>query len=194
MINISCLRRSFLILLNSKTMIKFIKPHKKYAADIFTYKAEMIAANDPLNGVRSIENFDNYEQWGSYLRKVEALDTVDYAKQLVKTSQYFLVREKDDKIVATVEIRHILTDFLYECGGNIGYSVRPKERKKGYAKLALKLALNQCKKEGLFRVLVTTDFDNIGSIRTIIANGGLFENQVYCEKYGIEIRRYWFNL
>ncbi|MDY0346004.1 MAG: GNAT family N-acetyltransferase [Bacilli bacterium] len=175
-------------------MIKLIKPTKKYAKDIFCYKQEMIAHGDPLNGVRSIENFEDYEDWEKYLLEVESLKAIDYGREIVRTSQYFLVRQKDDKVVATVDIRHLLSDFLLACGGNIGYSVRPCERKKGYAKLALKLALEECKKIGLTKVLVTTDYDNHGSIRTILANGGVFENQVYCEKYGIDIRRYWIYL
>ncbi len=175
-------------------MIDLIKPSSKYAKDIFLYKKEMIEHGNPLNGFRSIENFDNYRDWETYLHESENLTQVDELSQRAPTSQYFLLRRKDNKIVASVEIRHILSDFLLACGGNIGYSVRPGERGKGYAKLALKLALNLCRCLGLKKVLVTTDFDNYGSIRTILANGGIFENEVYCEKYKIAIRRYWISL
>lgn len=81
--------------------------------------------------------------------------------------------------------------------GNIGYSVDPLERKKGYAKEMLGLMLDKCRIMGKQKVLITCDKDNIASSKTIIANGGILENEVHDEpllgKSGI-IQRYWIKL
>ena len=91
-----------------------------------------------------------------------------------------------------IDIRHRLNEYLLQFGGNIGYSVRPSQRRKGYATEMLALALEECRKLGLDRALVTCDKTNIGSAKTIQKNGGILENEVL---EGDRItQRYWIAL
>ena len=82
-------------------------------------------------------------------------------------------------------------------GGHIGYSIRPSQRRKGYARETLRLTLDKCREAGEARVLITCDKDNIPSARTIPANGGVLENEVVDEpglgQSGM-IQRYWITL
>ena len=61
----------------------------------------------------------------------------------------------------------------------------------------LRLALIEAKKIGIKRVLITCDKENIGSYKTIMANGGVLENEVEdvagLGESGI-IQRYWINI
>lgn len=43
-----------------------------------------------------------------------------------------------------IDIRHKLNDCLFQFGGHIRYSIRKSERRKGYAKEMLNLALEKC--------------------------------------------------
>lgn len=56
----------------------------------------------------------------------------------------------------------------------------------------LALALEEAKKLGLEKVLITCHDVNIGSCRVIEKNGGIFER--YTEKDGEKMRRYWITL
>ena len=56
--------------------------------------------------------------------------------------------------------------------GHIGYSVVPWKQRRGYATQALALILIDAAGEGLDRVELTTDVDNLPSQRVILANGG----------------------
>ncbi len=76
------------------------------------------------------------------------------------------------------KIRHFLTDALREHGGNIGYSLAPAFRGKGYGKIFLKLLLNECADMGMDKVLLTIQSDNLPSLRTAAANGGVVEKTV----------------
>jgi predicted acetyltransferase len=58
------------------------------------------------------------------------------------------------------------------CLGHIGYSVVPWKRRRGYATRALRLLLSQVSEEGLSYVELTTEADNVASLRVIEANGG----------------------
>ncbi len=49
-------------------------------------------------------------------------------------------------------------------------------------------------KQDINRVLITCRVDNEGSRRTILANGGVYENTVYCERDDKTLERYWINL
>lgn len=94
--------------------------------------------------------------------------------------------------VGAVNIRHYLTKELLMTGGHIGDGVRPSERRKGYATEIIRLALQECKNLGLDRVLITCHKDNIGSVKSIVKNGGILENEVL--EGGKPLQRYWVDL
>ena len=100
----------------------------------------------------------------------------------------------NDELIGTVNIRHFLTDHLLQLGGNIGYYIRPSQRKKGYGKEILKLGLAHAKRMGLTKVLLTCDDTNIASQKIIEANGGVLENIIPTEEGHPNKKRYWINL
>ena len=95
---------------------------------------------------------------------------------------------KDGKAVGFLNLRLCLNDFLLEEGGHIGYSIRPSERGKGYAKEALRQGLQVAKEKNIHRALVTCSTENPASRAVILANGGVFEDV----RNGVE--RYWIEL
>ena len=91
-----------------------------------------------------------------------------------------------------VNIRHELNDYLLNYGGHIGDGVRPSERRKGYATKIIDLALKECQKLNIDKVLLVCDKDNIGSAKSIKNNGAILENEIV--KDGKTIQRYWIEI
>lgn len=112
-------------------------------------------------------------------------------KGYVECSTFWLVN-KSNKILGVIDIRHRLNDYLLFRGGHIGYGIRPSERRKGYAYEMLSLALKQCEIIGLQKVLITCLKSNIGSTKTILKNGGIFDSEG--TDNGDVFQRYWINL
>ena len=94
----------------------------------------------------------------------------------------------DGQAVGFLNIRLCLNDFLLEEGGHIGYSIRPSERGKGYAKEALGQGLQVAKEKNIKKALVTCSVENPASRAVIVSNGGVFEDV----RNGVE--RYWIDL
>ena len=87
-----------------------------------------------------------------------------------------------------LNLRLRLNDYLLEKGGHIGYSIRPSERGKGYAKESLRQGLQVAKGKNIKRALVTCSTENPASRAVILANGGELEDV----RNGTE--RYWIEL
>ena len=87
-----------------------------------------------------------------------------------------------------LNLRLRLNNFLLEKGGHIGYSIRPSERGKGYAKETLRQGLQIAKEKNIKRTLVTCSVNNPASRAVILANGGLLEDV----RDGVE--RYWIEV
>ena len=66
-------------------------------------------------------------------------------------------------------LRHFLTETLSKAGGNICYGIAPQFRGKGYVNILLKLLLQEARKIGLEKVLVTIHLDNIPSQKVALA-------------------------
>ena len=108
-------------------------------------------------------------------------------------SVLFLLDVERDILLGAVNIRHYLNDYLLQFGGHIGDGIRPSERRKGYATEMIRLALIECKKLGIDRVLMVCDKSNIGSAKSIINNGGILENE-FVDEDGEINQRYWIDL
>ncbi len=111
----------------------------------------------------------------------------------VPDSVFFLLDEDADRLLGAVNIRHYLNEDLLREGGHIGAGIRPSERRKGYATAMIGLALVECRKLGIKKVLMTCDKSNIGSAKSIMKNGGVLENEFVNEEGETE-QRYWITL
>lgn len=146
--------------------LKLIRPELRHKEDVMAYKKEFIDSGDSLHGTASLRQAKSYESWQKQVMDNMYEETVQ--EGLVPASTYLAIREKDQKLVGMIDIRHRLNDFLINFGGHIGYSVRKSERRKGYATEMLALALDQCRQLGLSEVLVTCNKDNEASAKTIL--------------------------
>lgn len=133
---------------------------------------------------------NDYHDFDFYL---ENLEIKEAAENRVPDSVFFLLDEDRDRLLGAVNIRHYLNDSLLREGGHIGDGIRPSERRKGYATEMIRLALVECKKLGIRRVLMVCDRDNIGSAKSILKNGGVLENEFVNSDGEVE-QRYWISL
>lgn len=96
-------------------------------------------------------------------------------------------------ILGAVNTRHRPNQKLLNSGGHIGCGIAPFYRRRGYASAHLAETLQITKSMGLEKVLLVCDKGNIGSERTILKNGGVFESE-YTEEDGNMVRRFWVPL
>lgn len=133
---------------------------------------------------------NDYHDFDAYLAQ---LDRKGPEGELVPNSVFFLLDEERDRLLGAADVRHYLNEDLLLCGGHIGDGIRPSERRKGYGTELLRLALEECRKLGIDRALVTCNKSNVGSAKAIQRNGGVLENEVVNEAGEIE-QRYWITL
>jgi len=169
-------------------MIELIFPtiEMKQAAE--SYKQEHIDQGEThIHGSGSLLQAEDYESW---LEKITSAKTASLTGW-VDCSTYFAVM--DDRIIGTTQIRHTLNDVLRHDGGNVGYGVRPSERRRGYATKILALALEKCRESGIEKVLITCLKENAGSAKTIMKNGGVLDSE-FIDEHGDASQRYWVTL
>lgn len=171
---------------------RLLKPDISFEMDIQAFREEMLQANSSMDGMGPLKRMADIKEWLEFNKQYENKETVP--DNWVTTEQFVYVREVDNKIVGMIQFRHYFNEFLQKYGGHIGYSIRPDERRKGYAKRMLADCMQICKLHGLEKILVTCITDNEGSKRTILANGGVYESTVYCEPDDVYLERYWIHL
>ena len=102
-------------------------------------------------------------------------------EERVPARTYFLVGERDHRIVGMINIRTALNERLSKCGGHIGYGIRPTERGRVYNKVNLYLGLKVCDEYGIETVFMDADLDNPASWKTMEALGGVRVKEYYNE-------------
>ncbi len=151
--------------------------------DIYEMLQELPAEeNGFINSVNG-KTFDEYKEWLKRSAKnSEQVGVVDGWK--VPETIFWLF--ENNKPVGFGKIRHFLTDGLLENGGNVGYTICPSARNRGLGKQLLSRLIDESKKIGVAKLLLTIRNHNIPSIHVALANGGKIE-KISAEKHYIWI-------
>jgi len=170
--------------------LKLVCPTKEHEQQAKEFIQEFKDNNSNINGSGGLENHANYIDWLEKIDKESNVDTLEPG--MIQANTYFVIRESDNCIIGIIRMRPVLNESLLKRGGHLGCSVRPAERKKGYATEMVHLGLEKCSELGINKVLVTCDKSNIGSAKAIQNNFGVLENEIVDE--GEVIQRYWIDV
>lgn len=169
-----------------------IRPTSQYASQISEYRQEFLDAGDSMDGCGPLRRFEDSNEYIKVCAGYE--DPATVPDHWVPTTQFLFIRKSDNRLVGMIQVRHCFNDYLEKYAGHIGYSVRPSERCKGYAKEMLKMVLPFCREIGIAKVLISCIDGNIGSEKTIFANGGVYESTVYEPNGSRGLKRFWITL
>ena len=171
-------------------------PSMERKDEIIDYINEFVMYNSDINGTGSLDKILDGYSFEETLDMCLKMEIASYAKKLnrCQSRTFLLIRQNDNKIVGTINVRWNLTPDMINFGGNIGYGIRPTERRKGYNKINLYLGLIEAQKLGLDRVMLDCDVENLGSSRTMEALGGVLERTEIDPFDGILTSVYWINV
>lgn len=146
-----------------KVAIEYIEEFNKYGSEV--------------QGAGCLQRYlDNYEGWLDFLENDKRIIP---SEEDVPTETFFLVRESDNKIVGMTNIRTGMNKDWSTWRGHIGFSIRPTERRKGYNKINLYLALEKCQEFRIENAILTCKEDNIGSYKKMESFGIVPEEYQY---------------
>lgn len=168
-------------------MLKLVKLTKEYKELLNEMMEEWWYADEKI--VPYAIRKKDYHDFEAY---IDSLEEKDESNGRVPDSTFFCLDTDTNTFVGAVNIRHYLNESLLLNGGHIGDGVRPSRRGEGIATKMIAMALEECKKLGLEKVLMVCDKDNIASRRTIEKNGGILENEI--EVDGNVEQRFWITI
>lgn len=169
--------------------LRLVKLSEAYKKQLFEMMDEWTATGEKIVPY-AIRKCD-YHDFDNYLADLIAEETI-ISEGWMPATTFFCLDEERNIFVGAVNIRHYLNESLLLNGGHIGDGVRPSERRKGIATAMIGLALKECRRMGIEKVLMVCDKENIGSAKSIRNNGGVLENEVVVD--GVTEQRYWIEL
>ena len=164
--------------------------------EIIDYINELVLYNYDINGIEILAKILDGYTFEQALEYCLNLGNKEYAKRIGKCQvrTFLLIRENDNRVVGALNIRLSLSGKMKTFDGNIGYGIRPTERKKGYNKINLYLGLIEAQKNNINTVKLVCEASNLGSVKTIEALGGILEQTDIDPYDGILTSVYWFSV
>lgn len=172
-------------------MLRFVFPTAAYETAAREYIEEFIQYGSEINGTGGLDDYLQNSTYEAWLGKIHAqLDIANIPEGKVPCITYFAVREEDLRIVGMVNIRLGMNRFLLTEAGQIGYSVRPTERRKRYGTEILRMALKVLRSVGYSETVLTCSKENPGSAGVIRNCGGILETEVFSKTFQETLQRY----
>ncbi len=171
----------------------FVEPTMEYASELEAYRQEMLDAKSSFDGCFSMKRLADTKEfvescihWSNPAREPD--------KHEAWGNVIMCFRKSDRKMIGCMQMHNILTERMQKYTGHVGYSVRPSERRKGYATKMLAKAKDFFKTFGFNEILVTCLTDNEGSRKTILKNGGVYQGNVYLPEDNVTLEQYKIDL
>lgn len=166
--------------------LKLVRPTLENKDSAIAFRNEFFDCGEKvINGSEMLDSLDSYEKWLGCVETNANPETVN--PNWVVTDTFFAVDEAGT-IVGIIDFRHELKGFLVDFG-HTGYSVRPTERKKGYATQMLFLIMQVAKEAGLGQLQLSVERTNAPSVKTIMKNGGIYERSFAYEGETADVYR-----
>lgn len=167
----------------------FAEPSMDFADEIVAYRKEMLEAGSSFDGCFSMKKHEDVK------------DFIEHCKGWSNPSReadehgawgnvILVIRKSDHKMVGCMQVHNVLTDRMKKYTGHVGYSVRPSERRKGYATKMLAKACDFLSSFGFDEISVSCLPDNEASRKVILANGGEYIETVFLEEDNVHLERY----
>ena len=97
--------------------LKLILPTEEDLNQVEEYKSKFLLERSSFDGTSSLKT-DDVKVW---LEKCnDHRRGINLPEGFVPATQYICIREKDNKLVGMLQIRHYLNEFLLNYGGHIG--------------------------------------------------------------------------
>lgn len=164
------------------------EPDEGDREQVMAYRDEFLAIGSRMDGTSALDQYADFDAWLAAIRNLK--DPATTPAGLVPATQY-LALDEQEHLVGMTNLRHHLNDYLLAYGGHIGYSVLPSQRQNGYATQMLHLTLEKAKERGIAKVRICCDRYNAASAKTIRANGGVLEDELFDSSDGTLTQRYW---
>lgn len=170
-----------------------VKPDLSMEKEIDLFRKEFLDfKEEKMPGCSDLEKFSSVSEWIKHTRNISSQSTLPEGSVL--SDQYVYFRKNDSKIVGMIVFRKIKEGDYLDLMGNIGYSVRPSERRKGYAKRMLEDILPKCRELNFENICIICNKNNEGSKRVIKSCGGKLEKKLYYKSHSICEERYVIDL
>lgn len=175
---------------------RFERPSLNRKNEIIEYLDEFVEFGSDINGSGSLDKIYEGDTFEEALDRCLKMEDEDYARSINRCpgKTFLLIREDDNRIVGSINIRWNLNEEMLQFGGHIGYGIRPTERRKGYNKINLYMGFIEAKKAGLDKIMVDCDVNNLGSDKTLRALGGSLERTEIDPSDGALTNVYWFDV
>lgn len=166
------------------TDLRLVLPDESHREAYLAMMEEWLAFGGRLNPGALRNNGASYEVWLSRVRADRDARTCPAGR--VPQTLYLAFNEQSE-LVGAVSLRPQPDEATLRDTGHVAYGVRPSQRRKGYATQMLALAVEQLRAMGVASVWVTCAADNEASIRTVLRNGGVLEDEITSS--GGEVRK-----
>ena len=153
------------------------------------YELRQLSVFDGEDVFRMLQTICNSEN--AFTNPVKGMSYSEYKQWLKQQDDWSLERNLPEGYVGQTifwlydngipvcigKIRHALTEQSRRIGGNVGYAISNKYRKKGYGTIIVGLLVEKAVVMGLKEILLTVEKGNFASKRVIEKNGGKLVNE-----------------
>ena len=179
--------------MHTDKQIRLVKPAVEYGEAYGEMVREFLQTEEAW--------FNNFplalEDFSAFVRELEEeAQGINLPPGVAPQQTYWLLREDEEgaTLLGEIRLRPALSEPFEQQNGHIGYNIRPSQRGRGHATLQLALVLQEARRYGLARVMLTIEGDNPASVRVIEKNGGWLDVRRGLHESGEELACYWIEL